>query len=408
MSESGRSAIRLGVVTAVAALLVVVIGALTNRIDTTTFSWDFRYYINLAEQGFSAPSASPFAYRYLTPFLARAIDVALGLQTAGGFGVLAYGAAILQLVAIYAFALWYGRSTRGAWFAMLVAAFSLFQVKFLLFDPYRPDHLAYPLILLQTYFALTGRFTPLLISTMIGCQIREFNAIPLLAYLYADLRVAEAVSTESRRRQTSDMVIGIAGLAVALLVPRMLIPVVEDFQFVSLTRDGIMRAVLAPFVLARDANFIYTTLAYGLPLLMLASPREWIGQWLGLQAQDRMYLGAYTVIVLIFSFLGGTDFFRFATYLLVPQSVILAGLAARRTWLHLGLIVAAVFAFNRIWLQIPTYDQDAYLDFYSGYGSRFNSASLMRIAECAALIAAGYLMRKLLQQGSRRDASAGP
>jgi hypothetical protein len=408
VSESGRSALRLGAVTAVAALLVAVIGALTNRIDTSAFSWDFRYYINVAERGFSVPSASPFAYRYLTPFLARAIAVALDLQTAGGFGALAYGAAVVQLVSIYAFALWYGRSGRGAWFAMLVAAFSLFQVKFLLFDPYRPDHLAYPLILLQTYLALTGRFGPLLISTMIGCQIREFNAIPLVAYLYSGLRMADAAPSESRRRQTSETIIGIAGLAVALLVPRMLIPVAEDFQFVSLTRDGITRAVLAPFVLARDLNFAYTILAYGLPLLMLASPREWFGQWLGLRAQDRRYLGAYTVLVLIFSFLGGTDFFRFATYLLVPQSILLAGLAARATWLHLGLIVAAVFAFNRIWLQVPTHDQDAYLDFYTGYGTRFNSASLMRIAECAALVAVGYLMRRLPQQGSRRDASAGP
>ena len=58
------------------------------------------------------------------------------------------------------------------------------------------------------------------------------------------------------------------------MLPRLLIPVAEDFQFVSFTRDGLLRAVLAPLILARDANFIYSLLAYALPVLMLASPRQ--------------------------------------------------------------------------------------------------------------------------------------
>ncbi len=99
------------------------------------------------------------------------------------FYVIAYLGAIAQLTGIFFFTNWLTRSRKGAYLAMLVTALSLFNVKFLLFDIYRPDHLSYALILLQTYFAFKKKFLPLLITTIIASQIREFNIIPLIAYL---------------------------------------------------------------------------------------------------------------------------------------------------------------------------------------------------------------------------------
>ena len=75
------------------------------------------------------------------------------------------------------------------------------------------------------------------------------------------------------------------------MLPRLLIPVAEDFQFVSFSGTDCSGSALAPFILARDANFIYSLVAYALPVLMLASPRQ-----LGLGLSEvlpwnRMFLG---------------------------------------------------------------------------------------------------------------------
>ncbi|MFH1185214.1 MAG: hypothetical protein V1755_09290 [Chloroflexota bacterium] len=157
MTDTRKSASQLVGAPAAALVLVTVIDLFTNSIDMQRFSWDFRYYIAIAEHGFAGPAASPFAYRYLTPMLARGASLVLQLPIEGGFAALAYFGSAAQLLAVFLFTRWYTRSARGAWVAALITGFSLFHVKFLLFDTFRPDRLAYPPILLQAYFALTGK-----------------------------------------------------------------------------------------------------------------------------------------------------------------------------------------------------------------------------------------------------------
>jgi hypothetical protein len=381
-----------------AVLLVVVIDLLTNSIDTERFSWDFRYYAEMAEHGLNGSLASPFAYRYLIPLLVRGLSVYAGLTVEAGFALIAYLGAFAQLLGVFVFTRWYTGSVRGAWVAMVVVAFSLFNVKFLLFDPFRPDHLAYPLMLLQAYFALSGRFMPLMVTTMIGSQMREFNVVPLVAYLYASLRGARISSTPAQRRRVIiELAVAIGGLAAALVLPRVLIPVAEDFQFASFSRDGVLRVLLAPLILARDANFLYSMAAYLLPILALAGPRELNRTAGSISSRDRAFFGAYTVLVGAMSFLGGVDFFRFSTYLLLPQIVLLGLLAEKASDAGLAVILASVFAFNRMWLPFPMSDRGAYLDFYGGFGTRFNEASAWRIAELIVLIGIGILSRRFLK-----------
>jgi hypothetical protein len=71
MSDARRVAREAMGASVAALLLVTTIDLLTNSIDIGRFDWDFRYYIDMAERGFGASLASPFAYRYLTPMLAR-------------------------------------------------------------------------------------------------------------------------------------------------------------------------------------------------------------------------------------------------------------------------------------------------------------------------------------------------
>ena len=122
-------------------LIMFGLDILTNSIDTHKNAWDFLYYIALAKDGFNAvPLASPFAYRYLTPFLVHGLSL-LGLTIAQGFDLIAYFGAIAQLAGIFFFVDWLAKSRKGAYLAMGVTALSLYNVKFLLFDIYRPDHL---------------------------------------------------------------------------------------------------------------------------------------------------------------------------------------------------------------------------------------------------------------------------
>ena len=369
--------------------LILSLDALTNSINIEKFAWDFRYYIAMAQDGFKAhPLASPFAYRYAIPLLVNAIHHWLGFSIETGFRGLAYLGAFLQLMGVFTFTAWFARSRKAAFIALLVTGFSLFHVKFLLFDIYRPDHLTYAFILLGTYFAFQRKFIPLLIVTLIASQTREFAIIPLIAHLFSFAR------TEKRRSFLSQSWVSVLTLILALGLPRLLIPVTEDFQFVSLTPDGLLRGLLAPLIFTRDINFVYTLIAYLLPILMIASVPQIKSAYLSLSDEIRKFLLVYTVIVLFFSFLGGTDFPRFATYLFAPQIILLGVLIDKTNNILIVIMLIAVFIFNLLWLPVPLASVEAYRDFYGGYDVRLSASTLWRIVELASFILLGWFVRK--------------
>jgi len=369
--------------------IVLGLDMLTNSIDTKKYAWDFVYYIAMAKDGFKAQSlASPFAYRYLTPLIVNGITKTSDLSIENGFLVIAYLGAILQLTGIFFFTNWLTKSRKGAWLAMLVTAFSLFNVKFLVFDIYRPDHLAYALILLQTYFAFKKKFLPLLITTVIASQIREFNIIPLVAYLAASWH------TEERPTNIKHIIGSAFFLLPAIILPRLLIPVTENYQIVGLSLDSIITTLVLSLAPSVGINFIFSILAYLLPLLFIANAKTIKATLSTLPDDQRRYLYAYTILVLILSFFGGTDFYRFATFLFLPQIILIALIVPQKSKLQIGAMLAAVFIFNRIWLPFPIWDKGQYLDFYGGFALRLNWWTLCRILECLAFILLGFLLRK--------------
>ncbi len=374
---------------ALALALVFAIARFTNPLDTQSVNWDFRYYIAMARDVFHTAGTSPFAYRYVTTLIVHALIGLPGISIEQGFRIVAYVGAFLQLFGVFLFTQWFTRSTKGAFIALLVTAFSLFNVKYLFFDVYRPDHLAYALILLQTYLAFKRKFLPLLLVTLIASHVREFKVIPLIAYL------AEFLREKDRPAVLREASISAVGLVLAVGLPRLLIPVVNNFQFVDLTPNGILRVLIAPLVLSRDANYLYTLIAYLLPILMLASLTEVRAVLKSLSVEVRNYLVVYTGLVLIFSFLGGTDFFRFTTFLFLPQAIILGFLVPRARTLEIVVMGLGVLGFNRIWMQFPVASQGGdYVDLYGGYATRFNEASVLRLLECLALIGVGVLVRR--------------
>jgi hypothetical protein len=369
--------------------IVVGLDMLTNVVDTKKYAWDFLYYIAMAKDGFNAqPIASPFAYRYLTPLLVNGISRIPTLSIETGFLIIAYLGAIAQLTGIFFFSNWLTRSRKGAYLAMLVTAFSLFNVKFLLFDIYRPDHLAYALILLQTYFAFEKKFLPLLLTTIIASQIREFNIIPLVAYLIASWYSEEHIVFKQ-------IFFSAIFLLTAIILPRVLIPITENYQIVGLSQDGMLTALLLPLIPTVDINFVFSILAYFLPLLFIADLKTIKETVSHLPDDQRTYLYAYTILVLILSFFGGTDFYRFATFLFLPQIILIGMIAPQRSNLQIGAMLTVTFIFNRIWLPFPIWNKDQYLDFYGAFSLRLNRWTLFRSLECIAFIFFGVLLRKM-------------
>jgi hypothetical protein len=377
-------------------IIVLGLDILTNAVDTKKYAWDFLYYIAMAKDGFNAqPLASPFAYRYLTPFIVNGISRISNLSIENSFLVIAYLGAIAQLTGIFFFTNWLTKSRKGAYLAMLVTALSLFNIKFLLFDIYRPDHLAYILILLQTYFAFEKKILPLLITTIIASQIREFNIIPLVAYLIASWRAQE------RTLFVRNVSLSAVFMLPAIFLPRILIPVTENYQIVGLSQDGILTALLLPLIPTVDINFIFSLFAYLLPLLFITDIRTIKVTLANLPDDQRRYLYAYTILVLILSFFGGTDFFRFATFLFLPQIILIGLIAPQKSNIQIGLMLVVTFIFNRIWLPFPIWDKDQYLDFYGAFALRLSWTTLYRTLECIAFIALGLLLRTGIIDPSR-------
>jgi hypothetical protein len=376
------------------SLIVLGLDLLTNSIDTHKNSWDFLYYIALAKDGFNAkPLASPFAYRYLTPFLVHGLSF-LGLSIEHGFEVVAYFGAITQLGGIFFFVYWLTRSRKGAYLAMGVTALSLYNVKFLIFDIYRPDHLAYSLILVQTVLAFKRKFLLLLLVTLIASQIREFNIIPLMAYLYMIMK------DEDRNLFRSQAAISAILLLPAVWIPRILIPVTKNFQMIGFSTGSLVNLFLLPLIPAASLNFLFTIVAYLIPILFLADLHTLSAVYLKLPAYQQRYLLAYTILVLFLSFYGGTDFFRFATFLFLPQIILIGEIAPEISMIQMIWMLFPLFIFNRIWMAFPDWDVESYRDFYGGFLFRLNAATLYRYFECALILLLGLGLRKLRKHGS--------
>ncbi|MBK6794496.1 MAG: hypothetical protein IPG80_18590 [Anaerolineales bacterium] len=376
-------------VSLVSIAVILLLDLLTNSLDTTRNVWDFVYYISMAKDGLNAePLASPFAYRFLIPGLVNLLS-RTGLSIESGFKLIAYIGAFTQLTGIFLFVRWLGRSSRGAWIALLVTAFSLFNVKFLIFDPFRPDHLAYALILLQTYFALKRKFLPLLLLTLIGSMLREFTLIPIFAYIFMLTR--EKVERSIIIQQG---IISLVLILLAMILPRIWIPVTESYQLIDLSANGLLYAIVLPFIPSFPVNFIFSILAYFLPLFLLVSPKEVRFAVQELPESQRWYLAGYTILVLLLSFFGGTDYNRFATFLFLPQVMLLGTLENKVTNQKLIIVLACLFIFNRLWMYFPDWDIQTYRNFYGGFALQLNIHTLYRILELAGFIFIGYFLHR--------------
>jgi len=365
--------------------LIVAIDMMTNTFDINKHAWDFKYYIAFAEDGFGMKDLiSPVAYRYMTPFLASGVHHLFGIAIPESFKVLAYIGLWLQLMGIFLFVKYYTKSLMGAISATLITAFSAINVKFLLFDPYRPDLFAYFIVIIAVYLAFNKKVLWLMVVTAIGLQFREFTLIPLVAY-FASLVLHKEWDTLKKYS-----LLFMLTIIISVGLPRMLIPITESYQYARSIGD----LIAIPLDWWRDFNWLYTIIIYFLPMFILLTPDRIKIIRAKMPPKHFTFLMIYTLLVALLSMYGGTDLARFTTYLFVPQIIFVGYLSIQASKIELLYMFIAVFWFNKIDTDIPVGD----VNWYGGYANIVTHGTYMHLFWMAILIVMAIILRKILQK----------
>jgi hypothetical protein len=376
-----------------AVLIVGILRAITPAYDVRPSREDSFSSFDMATRGLSGNDQlrAPFAYRVGTPWVARQLAGILRLPLEEGFRILAFVGGVAQLALAFYLARNVGGSPRVAMVAAVAVALSLFNVRFLLFDPYQPDVLGYPLFLGAALALVRGQVATCYVVAAGGLFVREFMIIPLLALLDRVWRTPPEV-----RVLPVGVWVWLAGLAVVagLWLPRQMIPVAPSV-IESASSESLRSLLLSPLSFWRDVNMAYTAAAYLLPTLALANITRLRAAWRELAPYSRVIL-VYTALVLLLALYGGTDLPRFMAYLVVPQTLILAGIlgqAIHPLEVSLALVLTAIF--NRVFVVfLPSAPSvEFFLDFYSGYADRVNLATLFRAGELIGYVLLVRLIR---------------
>jgi hypothetical protein len=407
-ARAGRSSRRFGdVVAAVAAavLWTVAIDVTTPAFDARTYRWDSAIYLDMAERGVSGNDTlvAPFAYRFVAPVLARTIAQWPPLSVDDGFRIVTYAGVIAELVLVYALARLIGAASGAAFVVMAVAALSLFNVRFLLFDIYRPDALAFALTLLSTWMLLAGWPGPAAGLAAAGVLVREFLVAPLAAGLVALVR-----RPGPWRWRLTSLAVPVSVAAVGIVLPRVLIPVHQNVAATDPFRGDLLRTLwTTPLSGPRDINIVFCLASYLLPLLALGSGGRLSRAWASLgEARSVVVVSAALTVAL--TMYGGTDVARFTAYLVAVQTILLAAVFREGVSpIEAGLTLLAVAVFNRVHVfTVPMEPIDRYLDFYGGFADRVNAATAWRAIELVAWIVAVRVAGVIVTSRNRQPVSS--
>lgn len=385
---------------AVAVLWTLAIDATTPAFDARTYRWDSAAYLDMAERGVRGNDAlvAPFAYRFVGPVLARGLDQSLPLSVDDGFRIVTYVGVVAELVLVCALARLIGAARGSAFAVMAVAALSLFNVRFLLFDIYRPDALAFALGLASTCILLSGRSGAAAGVAAAGLLVREFLVAPLAAGLAVLARVP---GSSARRLFWAALSVAVA--VAATLLPRLLIPVQQNVAATDLFRGDLLRTLwTTPFSGLRNINIVFCVASYFLPVLALGGGGRLTRAWQRLGERKTVVIVS-AVLTLALTMYGGTDVARFTAYFVVVQTILLAALLREGVSpLEVGLTLLAVAIFNRVYVfTVPMEPIDRYLDFYGGFADRVNAATAWRAVELVAWIVAVRLVGAIVAVRNR-------
>ncbi len=393
-------------VLALAIVLLLLINSVTNANPIGEFE---ELYSTIAVNGFAPGNPNlqaPTAYRFLTPVMSGVVARLFSLRISTGFQIVTYASIILQLFLTYVVAKSFGASIGGALTIMLVVALSVGHVKNSLFFNLGLENVAQALMLIFVLAFFRRKLVLCILIVIVGLWTREFFLIPaaLLCYWTG--------SNFVRERTPANLLwaaLTITLVTAAFILPRLLIPVTATIQLVDPMNDpGSLRKLLTvPEDLARDKNIVAAMLSYILPTLLLLTPQR-LRFLIPRLAPFRTFLIIYCGTMFVLTMYGGTDLYRYMTYLFIPQIIVLSIMfsssAPRIEAWEIFFVLVVVLIHNRILLPVPDMRQDlnAYLDFWPGFENRFNAAAVRRLLKIVVAVA-GITLSRYLLAGRRRE-----
>lgn len=386
-SDSSRKAVSQYLIAIVLSLLLVLfIGSFTN---VMTPKWDGLNYVDMAKNGITKNAAlvAPFAYRPGAPFAARLLANIFSLTIERGFQILGWLASILMLFIVFILARYYSRDFATAIYVVIIVSMMGIHIKSALFYYSLVDISAYGFMVIAFWALLKRYYVLCLLASGIGIFFKEFLAIPLFILLYCLLK--EYFKLRSKKYLAFFLVATLVTLMV-IIVPRLTIPVQQTEQEIDpLNAPGsLMKIATIPFKKARDINIVFALLSYWLPTLLLITKKraQYLWQQLG---EIRTILLIYIFLNLVLVMYGGTNVMIFVSYMLPLQVVVLASLIKRdvQGW-EIAYVILVLIVFFRIFqaIPLPEFDFGKYIDFYGGWGSRLNLATVFRFLQIALFI----------------------
>lgn len=349
---------------------------------------DHEIYMNMVDEGIVGNPGliTPFAYRYGFTELVAVIKDYSGLSMYRSFKVLMYAGLLGQALLIYALTQKITPNFRASMAILAIVGFSFFNVRYSLFDPIRPEPLAFCFILISMLLIYHEKLFLATLVAIVGLNFREFMVAPL-----ASIGILYLWELSKSRQLITVLKIGIIGIlsALVIIVPRLLIPISESYLIIR-SPIGILTTW---FDVLRHLNQVIAIASQMLPILLLMNGARWAA--LKEKSPRLLYqLVPYMLITVLLSIYGGTDLPRFISYLIVPQIVLFAVMfkVELQRWEFIYVLISW-FVYYRYWQNIPI-EHRAYLDYVGPYFNVITIYSAIHLLIIAfSLIGMIYLRR---------------
>ena len=370
---------------AAAVVTVVLVGAVTNRLEPTWYFYDEQAYLKMSVEGLGAvkPVTAPFVYRPGTILLAGAVARVAHVTPARAYAGIAAVALPLFLLCLYALGRAYTPSRWRAAIATLIVALSYAATKRLIFNPISPDAIGLLLTAVACLLLVQRRLLLLALVTTVGVFCREFVIVPALA-----AAIAERGRIGLRAPRSLRPLLPLAGGLLAAVLVRLLIRVDASNQHLDPLAPATWHRVFLVFDsrwLVNDVGALATFLWPVLCVQWRAAP--------GGAAPARLpsWMVSYAAVLFVATLFAGTNFVWFAAYF-APLLVV--------AWVQKGplrafgldlVLLALVMAVNHTLEPIPSpRDFQNYVSYMSFYSSSLDLHTGVRALVIAAA-AAAYL-----------------
>jgi hypothetical protein len=381
-----------------AVIAVALVLFILTRTNTMPPISDARFYVDMAQNGIldNTNLVAPYAYRPGMPFLVHLVAKTTGYTVEEGFRYVGIFMGIGFLIGIFALARSRQVSLAHAVIIMAIMGLSFQHIKFPLFFYTLVDIAAYPLIVIAFLFLITKRYSFCALISLVGLLFKEFLAIPWILLIFA------LVVEYKRDRSTKSILlagaVALLGISI-ILIPRLFIPVERSVQSIDPINNvaTLQYIINAPLSGELTFNVVFSVISYWIPSLILMNAIRLKNVVNGLKKDELFVLcSIFVTINLLLALYGGTNIVLFVSYMAPVQVVVLAYLFKYgvKTWEILYTIFALI-VFNKILLAIPllTANFDKYIDFYGGYSTRVNEATIMRFLLCIIYILIPFIIR---------------